>query len=195
MPLSVYKSNQGRYTRSLTALGIIIILGAICYYVYGLLINYVPTDRPLLGMPVPNATVGDWRFAKDWPTTAQPVYRAGDLVTAEARKRLDDEKVATWDFQAAHPFPLALYIQDGLPMLLFLLGGLGAFLLVNWPRFADFLIATESEMKKVSWSTQQELIGSTLVVIVTVVLLGFLIGGLDIFWAWCLKLIGALPGR
>ncbi len=36
----------------------------------------------------------------------------------------------------------------------------------------DFFIATEGEMKKVNWSTRQEVVRSTKVVIVTVVLMG-----------------------
>jgi preprotein translocase SecE subunit len=33
------------------------------------------------------------------------------------------------------------------------------------PRSVDFLVATETEMKKVNWSTRHEIVGSTVVVI------------------------------
>ena len=33
------------------------------------------------------------------------------------------------------------------------------------PRSVDFLVATESEMKKVNWSSRREVVGSTIVVI------------------------------
>lgn len=33
------------------------------------------------------------------------------------------------------------------------------------PRSVDFLVATETEMKKVNWSTRKEIVGSTIVVI------------------------------
>ena len=66
--------------------------------------------------------------------------------------------------------------------------------MLNKPNFVDFLIATESEMKKVSWSSRPELLGSTAVVIVTVFLLAdviflfdfFIIGGMSkgIVIAW-----------
>ena len=46
---------------------------------------------------------------------------------------------------------------------------------LNKPAVVDFLIATESEMKKVSWSSRAELLGSTTVVIVTVLLLALVI--------------------
>lgn len=39
------------------------------------------------------------------------------------------------------------------------------FRVTNKPNVVDFLIATDSEMKKVNWTTRQELIGSTKVVI------------------------------
>ena len=37
---------------------------------------------------------------------------------------------------------------------------------MNKPTNVDFLIATDSEMKKVNWTSRKELIGSTKVVIV-----------------------------
>ena len=42
---------------------------------------------------------------------------------------------------------------------------------INRPQTADFLIATEGEMKKVSWSSTKEVVGSTKVVILTTFLL------------------------
>jgi len=45
----------------------------------------------------------------------------------------------------------------------------------------DFFIATEGEMKKVSWSTRQEIIKSTIVVIVTVALLAAFLFFWDIY--------------
>ena len=40
------------------------------------------------------------------------------------------------------------------------------FAIVNWPSFADFLIAVEAEMNKVSWPSRTELIRASMVVIV-----------------------------
>ena len=33
-----------------------------------------------------------------------------------------------------------------------------AWRIVNWPTFADFLIATEAEINKVSWTTRKRLV-------------------------------------
>lgn len=57
-------------------------------------------------------------------------------------------------------------IRFGVPALLVILAGVTMLWLVNRVRTADFLIATEGEMKKVSWSSRKEVIGSTKVVIV-----------------------------
>jgi preprotein translocase SecE subunit len=51
---------------------------------------------------------------------------------------------------------------------------------VNWPAFADFLIATEAEMNKVSWTTRKRLVQDTVVVLVTVLLLTVFLFVVDI---------------
>src|SRR5690606_24976417 len=40
-----------------------------------------------------------------------------------------------------------------------------AWWLINRPKHAEFLIATDGEMKKVNWTSRRELIGSTKVVV------------------------------
>ncbi|NLW87690.1 MAG: preprotein translocase subunit SecE [Planctomycetes bacterium] len=56
------------------------------------------------------------------------------------------------------------------------------FWILNKPSAADFLIATESEMKKVSWSSRKEVIGSTKVVIVTTFIMAALLAGVDLLF-------------
>jgi preprotein translocase SecE subunit len=57
-----------------------------------------------------------------------------------------------------------------------------AWRVVNWPTFADFLIATEAEMNKVSWTTRKRLFQDTIVVLVTVFLLTAFLFVVDIVW-------------
>ena len=57
-----------------------------------------------------------------------------------------------------------------------------AWRVVNLPVFADFLIATEAEMNKVSWTTQRRLVQDTIVVLVTVVLMAFYLFSMDVVW-------------
>jgi preprotein translocase subunit SecE len=73
-------------------------------------------------------------------------------------------------------------VHHGLPFLLLLLGLWAFYRLVNVPRFADFLIAVEAEMNKVSWPTRGELYRSSVVVLVTIFALAILLFGFDLFW-------------
>ena len=54
--------------------------------------------------------------------------------------------------------------------------------LVNYPAFADFLIATEAEMNKVSWTTRKRLVQDTLIVLTTMLLLTVFLFVIDIVW-------------
>jgi preprotein translocase subunit SecE len=66
------------------------------------------------------------------------------------------------------------------------------FRLYHWPRFADFLIATEAEMTKVSWSSKEELKRATWVVVLTLFLLAGFLFSVDVLWSWFLERIGVL---
>ncbi len=72
-----------------------------------------------------------------------------------------------------------LWIQAGVPGAVFAILAWLIFKLVNYPKFADFLISTEGEMKKVSWSTRKELTSSTLVVIITVAIMAAILAVVD----------------
>jgi len=55
----------------------------------------------------------------------------------------------------------------------------GLYTLHNYKKWADFLIETEAEMKKVSWATKRQVVQESLVVVVTVVILGVYIFAVD----------------
>jgi preprotein translocase SecE subunit len=59
-----------------------------------------------------------------------------------------------------------------------------AWRMMNKPSNVDFLVATDSEMKKVNWTTRKELIGSTKVVIFFVVLISALLFVLDLLFGY-----------
>jgi preprotein translocase SecE subunit len=67
-----------------------------------------------------------------------------------------------------------------------------AFRLMNKPANADFLIATDAEMKRVNWTTQKELIGSTRVVIFFMFFMAILLFVYDLFFHTFFWLIGVL---
>jgi preprotein translocase SecE subunit len=67
-----------------------------------------------------------------------------------------------------------------------------AFHLINKPAYADFLIATDSEMKKVNWTTQKELTGSTKIVIGFVFVMATVLFCYDLFFQLLFYLLGVL---
>ena len=85
-------------------------------------------------------------------------------------------------------------IQFTVPLLLLAASIWFAWRVVNMPMFADFLIATEAELNKVSWTTQRRLIQDTIVVLVTVVMMAVFLFGMDYTWRIVLswKPIGVL---
>ena len=86
-----------------------------------------------------------------------------------------------------------IFYQYGIPTVLVVVVTWLAFWFVNRPKSADFLIATEGEMKKVSWSSKKEIIGSTKVVIVFTFLIAAILFGVDLIFMRLFELIGVLP--
>ena len=71
--------------------------------------------------------------------------------------------------------PLMTYaknVQVGVPVALWLVCGWVAFRMVNYPRFADFLVSVESELEKVTWPGRHEVLQATVVVLCTMFFLG-----------------------
>ena len=62
--------------------------------------------------------------------------------------------------------------------------------LVNWPKFADFLISVEAELNKVSWPTQRELVRASVVVIFTILFLSAILFVYDALWKLLFGLLG-----
>jgi preprotein translocase subunit SecE len=54
------------------------------------------------------------------------------------------------------------------------------FWMVNSPKMAEFMIMTESEMRKVTWPARKEVISSTRIVILITLILGVLLALVDV---------------
>jgi len=54
-------------------------------------------------------------------------------------------------------------------------------------KISTFLQAVKAEMKKVTWPSRSEIIRSTLIVMVTIVIFGIFIGGIDFMFFQILK--------
>lgn len=86
-----------------------------------------------------------------------------------------------------------LLITPGIPILFAVVMGVVAWRVTFASRkSSDFMIATEGEMKKVSWSSRREVIGSTKVVIAFTVLMALLLFGVDLIFQYFFRSIGIL---
>ena len=65
-----------------------------------------------------------------------------------------------------------------------------AYRLVNISKFADFLIAVEAEMNKVSWPSRGELIRSSVIVIFMIFSLALCLFTFDLLWRGLFQLLG-----
>lgn len=81
-------------------------------------------------------------------------------------------------------------VQYSAPAVLLAIGLWLSYRAVNVPRFADFLIAVEAEMNKVSWPTRDVLFRSTLVVMFTIFFLAGILFLYDLIWSRLLALLG-----
>ena len=79
---------------------------------------------------------------------------------------------------------------DVLPIIVFVFVMAAVAWMLNFPKFADFLIETEIEMSRVAWPTRTTVVGSSVVVIVTVVVMSVLLYAVDWGLLYILKKAG-----
>ena len=72
-------------------------------------------------------------------------------------------------------------LQLVLPLAIAFVGFWLAYRIVHYQRFADFLISVEAELAKVSWPSKDEVIRSTIVVIVVIFSMAGLLFAFDLF--------------
>jgi preprotein translocase subunit SecE len=78
----------------------------------------------------------------------------------------------------------------------FVIYGVLAWWLMNKPTNADFLIATDGEMKRVNWTSRKELIGSTKVVILFMFFIAAILFTIDIvfgYFFWFIQVLKIKP--
>ncbi|MBN1361022.1 MAG: preprotein translocase subunit SecE [Sedimentisphaerales bacterium] len=73
------------------------------------------------------------------------------------------------------------------PVVVFVGLGVLIYWLLNKASVADFMIAAEGELKKVSWSSRQEIMASTIIVIVVVIAMAVLLGTTDLLFTLVFK--------
>ncbi|MCX5689256.1 MAG: preprotein translocase subunit SecE, partial [Planctomycetota bacterium] len=121
----------------------------------------------------------------------------GRIVADVDRVRIGEAGAATFAATIAAREPKYLfpriYLQAGVSGLIVLVGCFFLYRLVGYsPPSVDFLVATDSEMKKVNWSTRQVIQDSTMVVIGATFLIAAYIFISDFGLSKVMEIIGVL---
>ncbi|WP_428388698.1 preprotein translocase subunit SecE [Mucisphaera sp.] len=97
-----------------------------------------------------------------------------------------------WNKMTGIPSETRIFWQAGMAVVVITIFGTLLYWIFNKPAVAEFMIATEAEMKKVNWPTRREIVGSTIVVITgTVIFAAFLLTA-DVGFSWLFRQIGVL---
>jgi preprotein translocase SecE subunit len=91
-----------------------------------------------------------------------------------------------------HVAPLDVQWKALVVSLWLIIWGLGIFRFVNSPKYGEFLIMTESEMRKVAWPSRREVINSTKVVILLTFGLGGILWIVDLAFLSLFKWMGIM---
>jgi preprotein translocase SecE subunit len=194
-----YKRTQGLRVRRLTILGILLVAGSGIWTL--MTHNYLPRN----GMAkLPDGTevkdrMGDWVVGgKVLEPLTLPTVKPD--ASEEERKQLEAQREQVRLENRARPrveggVTLVPDLDLTLPLILIAATLWFAWRVVNYPQFADFLIATEAEINKVSWTTRRALFRDTIVVLTSLILLTIFLFVVDVFWGWILsrKYIAVLP--
>jgi preprotein translocase SecE subunit len=145
-------------------------------------------DQTEPGKAVKIKVAGDAPFKVGDVVSREDYDQAVEKLQAEKKKGRDRELTqesaltpATGKAEFAS-ITLLPSVQFTVPLLLLAVSLWLAWRIVNMPTFADFLIATEAELNKVSWTTQKRLVQDTVVVLVTVFMMAVFLFGMD--WTW-----------
>ena len=84
----------------------------------------------------------------------------------------------------------AQYVRVGVPLAVWAIFCWVAFRVINFPKFADFLIAVEAELERVVWPGMQQVRQATIVVVVVMFSLGVFLTVADLIWKWLFKILG-----
>ena len=169
--LRPYKPQQGFWTRLGTGIG----AGLLILFTIQFLYTRLPTWVRTTATQVISAESADAIAAQ---AAADPTLRVVDRQVTADGVRLVTERTPL------SPGGLWLYVVLAIVTALLCLL---AWYLINRQRNAEFLINTDTEMKKVNWTTRRELVGSTKVVVFFMFFMAFVLFSYDlvfgtIFW-------------
>jgi preprotein translocase SecE subunit len=183
-----FKRTQGLRIRRLTILGILVIAGSGIWTL--MTHDYLPRNSIVkVDGKETSSRFGDWVIGGE----VLKIETAGKNAT-------DAEKEAIRIGNAGRPrieggFTVLPDLYLTLPLVLIVATLWFSWRAVNYPQFTDFLIATEAEMNKVSWTPRKALIRDTIVVLTSLVIITVFLFVVDVFWNWLLSrnIISVLP--
>ena len=100
--------------------------------------------------------------------------------------------LGAWSFQVTFAAAASAPLKYGVPGAVAVLGCWFAFRVIHYEKFADFLIATETEVEKVHWPDRQHVHRASVVVIVTMLMMGAMLFIFDVVWRFVFSWIGFL---
>lgn len=220
MQMGIYKPGQGYWVRVLTAIGAAICFGAAALWAWqqaGAI--RVPTPRYELTLGSVEGTIPSGEIVKllregatgdpeemgsaliEHVAPGQGSVVVDSIAITDPEHEMNDTVAITLDsgrtlrVTGRRGIPLfeVLYLQAGVAGAIVLMGAFVTYYFVGAHRRAvEFLIATDSEMKKVNWSTWKDIRGSTLVVIVAALLLTSGLFAVDMGFSVFFRWIGVL---
>jgi preprotein translocase SecE subunit len=193
-----YKGNQGVRIRRATVLGALVlgfsgVITMVSHRSFGS--DRVEANDWYLTVPFTTRTVNVDRMVEkarnQAPLTVDEQALLAELGGADQLDQIAANhggRIYTY----SRTLPLMYKLHIVLPVVCGLLILWFSYRLVNVPTFSDFLIATEAEMNKVSWTTRRRLFQDTIVVLVTVLLMTVFLFFIDILWIKVLSGVGVL---
>jgi preprotein translocase SecE subunit len=195
-----HKRTQGLLVRRLTIFGILLVAGTGIWTLsqHGYLARNQEITMPN-GEKRSNR-LGDWVVFGD-RVEAEKAPEAPKASASDAERAAYDAKREEVRIEnRARPrvdngITLLPDLEYTVPLILIVASLWLAWRTVNHPTFADFLIATQAEINKVSWTPRRALIRDALVVLVSLVLVTIFLFVVDLFWSAVLssRYIAVLP--
>lgn len=100
--------------------------------------------------------------------------------------------LGAWSFQVTFAADAAAPLKYVVPGAVAVFGCWLAFRVIHHEKFAEFLIATETEVEKVHWPDRQHVHRASVVVIVTMLMMGAMLFVFDVIWRYIFSAIGFL---
>jgi preprotein translocase SecE subunit len=186
---TIYKKGQGYWTRMGTLIGAGVVIVMLAYTLY------VQIPASFFGPPnVSNLEADVSKLQEELAASDRQPVPALKLPAAQVEAKQSAIRGRQAEIAQMRADRVTLGQRVGLAVSAGFLIAAGAvsLWLMNKPGNVDFLIATDSEMKKVNWTSRKELIGSSKVVILFMFLIASYLFLNDLVWGYLMWAINVL---